>query len=576
MGENDFPDIRDLGIIGDRRTAALITTKGAVVWYCPERFDYPSLLAALLDPKRGGIWIMRSPDTTFARRRYLEDSGVLETTFATPNGELRVTDWMPLGENTPRGICRQFSPAPNEVTVTLQAAPDYGRRPLKLQNIAQAVQIDDRHYLYASHPLAIIGECVRFTIPQGEPGWAVLVNESLTSPTSKEVDAWLETTLECWRQIASHATYHGPYEREVAASLRVLRLLTFEENGGIIAAATTSLPEVLGGKRNYDYRYVWLRDAGMIASALIRAGSNGTEEQRFLDYICGFSRDSGNMPLLPFSTLSGEIAPEEETLNFVGYRGSQPVQIGNSANEQLQLDAYGNVLLAAKLIYSHCGTKKHWSLIERIAEFLAEHWSEPDYGIWEEREKLQYTSSKVIVACGLDYIAQFAECEAQAQRWRGAVQDIRHFVAEKCLTSEGAYAAIAGGEAVDVSAALFPVWAYTPPDTPEMLATMKALERDRATGYLYRRHLEKFDSLHEGAFLAGSLWVAQYWVMRRDFQRVYAILDAALEYANDLGLFAEEADPKTGQMLGNFPQTFVHAALISTVIDLKTALEQKS
>ena len=570
---DQFPEIRDLALIGDRRTAALITTTGAIVWYCPGQFDSPSLLAVLLDPN-GGSWTFHWSDdplseVAFANRRYLEDSGVLETTFYTAAGDLRVTDWMPLGEDTPRGICRHFSPAPNPLTVTLQAAPDYAQRSANLREHDQIVQID-QHYLYASHPLKIIGQQVEFSIPVGEAGWAILADHVLETI---ELDAWLEATLSSWREIASRTVYHGVYEREVAASIRALRMLTFEDTGAIIAAPTIGLPEVIGGKRNYDYRYAWLRDAGMIASVLVRAGSDGTEERRFLSFICESER-GGKLPLYPVLTLKGQPVPPEETLNLTGYRGSQVVAIGNSAGSQLQLDAYGNVLLAAKLIYSRFDTREHWPLVEQLADFLAGHWHEPDHGIWEEQGQYQYTSSKVIAACGLEYIAEFAQTEAQAERWRSAAKMIRGFVARECLTSEGAYAAIAGGEAVDLSAALFPVWGYTEPDTPEMLATIHVLERDYAAGNLYRRHLEEFDSQQEGAFLAGTFWVAQYWVMRREFERVYAILDVALKYANDLGLFAEEADPHTGQMLGNFPQTFVHAAFIGAVIDLKAALER--
>lgn len=575
MGKPDFPRIRDLAVIGDRRTAALITTDGAVVWYCPGRFDQPSLFAALLDPKRGGTWALNLPaDATFVHRRYLEDSGVLETTLSTSKGEFQITDWMSIGDRTPPGICRRFSPAPTEITLTLAAAPNYAQRSAHPRYRGQAVQIDQHYYLYASHSLQIVGEQVSLVIPAREPGWAGLFDQPLAlPPDAPQIETWLQTTLNSWHQITSHTTYHGPYEQEVAASMRALRLLTFEDNGGIIAAPTTSLPEVVGGQRNYDYRYVWLRDTGMIVSALTRAGSDGTEERRFLEFICGYERDSAKLPLLPFSTLDGEIAPEEKPVNLTGYDHSQPVVVGNNAKAQLQLDAYGNVLLAAKLIYNRFDTREHWPLIERIANFLVEHWREPDHGLWEERDQRQYTSSKVIVACGLKFISDRAETAAQAQRWRAAEQDIRQFVAQECLNSEGAYAAVAGGEAVDVSAALFPVWAYTAPDTPEMLATIKVLERDYATGHLYRRHLEQFDSRTEGAFLAGTFWVAQYWVMRQDFQRAHSILDAALQYANDLYLFAEEADPHTGEMLGNFPQTFVHAAFIGAVIDLRDALK---
>lgn len=580
----DFPEIRDLAVIGDRRTAALVTTDGSIVWYCPGRFDRPSLFASLLDPERGGTWTIEAEkDSAFKTRRYLEDSGVLQTSFQISEGEFQITDWMPVGDNLPHGICRQVSPANSDVMMTLQPAPNYARNKAILRHREQTVEIThqisekekESFYLYASHPLQISEEVVQIQIPRGEQGWAVLLNKPLDLPIANELDDWLEITIKRWRQITSHIKYYGPYQKEVASSIRALRLLTFEENGGIIAAPTTSLPEVVGGRRNYDYRYVWLRDAGMIVSSLIRAGSDGTEDRRFLDFICRYDHDYGKLPLLPFLTLSGETAPDIEPLDLKGYKNSKPVRIGNVANKQLQLDAYANVLLAAKLIYSRFDTREHWYLVEKLADFLTDNWREPDNGMWEEQILRQYTSSKVITACGLKFIAEHAQNETQAKRWRSAASDIRDYVAQECINSEGAYAAYAGGEAVDVSAALFPVWNYTAPDTPEMLATMKALERDYSTDNLYRRNLAQFDSNKEGAFLAGTLWVAQYWIMRRDFEKVTAILNAALKYSNDLGFFAEEADPNTGQMLGNFPQTFVHSALIGAVIDLKAALEEK-
>lgn len=577
-----FPEIRDLAVIGDRRTAALVSTAGSIVWYCPGRFDYPSLFASLLDPRRGGVWEISAADTAFKTRCYVEDSGVLETTFLTPTGEFRVSDWMPVGDDLPRGICRQFTPSPVEVLVTLCPAPDYARRQAVLHRAGRHVEIKDPSqdnkqeifYLYASHPLEIINERIQLRIPPGEKGWTALLNDPLDKPIADHLDKWLEITIDRWRQITSHIDYRGPYENEVAASIRALRLLTFEENGGIIAAPTTSLPEVLGGHRNYDYRYVWLRDAAMIVSSLIRAGSDGTEDRRFMDFICRYDHDFDGLPLLPFLTLGGETAPGIENLDLAGYKYSAPVRIGNVANTQVQFDAYGNVLLAAKLIYNQFDTREHWHLMEELADFLAANWHKPDYGIWEEEEKHQYTTGKVISACGLKFIAKYSHDKTQVRRWLAAERDIREFVASQCLNSEGAYAAYAGGEAVDVSAALFPVWDYTAPDTPEMLATIKILERDHATENLYRRHLVQFDARKEGAFLAGTFWVAQYWVMRRDLQKVQAILDAALRYSNDLGFFAEEADPRTGQMLGNFPQTFVHAAFIGTVLDLKAAMEE--
>ncbi len=571
MSSTHEPKIRDLAVIGDQRTAAVLTKDGDVLWYCPERFDRRSLLAGLLDAERGGRWRVEMPGASFSSRRYLADSGVLDTHYATPQGPWTVTDWMPRGEGVPSGICRRFSPAPSELVITLQPAPDYARREPDLATEGEAVVIDGAYYLYASSPLEIDGNTVRSVVAAGEDGWMLLANEAHAQPTPEEVEDWLQATLEVWRETTSHATYRGPYEKEVADSLRALRLLTFAENGAIIAAPTTSLPEVIGGARNYDYRYAWLRDVGMIVSALTRAGSDGTEERRFLSFICDSERDAEGLPLAPFYTLDGTISGGAETLDLAGYRGSRPVRIGNGANVQLQLDAYANVLLAAKLIYDRFDTREHWSVIERLADFLAAHWREPDYGIWEEREPDQYTAGKVITSCALGFIAEHSEDATQAERWRAASREIRRFVARGCITSEGAYAAVAGGEAVDVSAALFPVWAYTDPDTSEMTATMRVLERDCAQDHLYRRHLERFDAQKEGAFLAGTFWVAQYWVMR-DLGRARMIIDAALEYAHDLGLFAEEGEPGTAEMLGNFPQTFVHAAFIGAVHDLKQAL----
>lgn len=464
MDDQGFPAIRALGLIGDRRTAALVTQFGDIVWYCPGRFDYPSLFASLLDAEQGGHWGLDLPGATFSGRRYLEDSGILETTLATPSGDLHITDWMAMGDNFPCGIYRQFSQTPADLAITLQPAPDYARRSAKLDPQGQGIQIDEQHYLYASHPLKIQEGQIYCQLPQGESGWCLLLNAPLNEPPETLLKSSLEKTLQHWQEITSHATYHGPYEEAVAASIRALRLLTFEENGGIIAAPTTSLPEVVGGQRNYDYRYVWLRDAGMIVSVLTRIGSDGTEERRFLDFICGYDRDSGDQLMMPFSTLEGKPAPTEQTLNLVGYCHSTPVVIGNAAKDQLQLDAYGNVLLVAKLIYNRFDTCEHWSLVTEIADFLTEHWQDPDYGIWEEQQKDQYTSGKVIVACGLKFIADVAEDPAQAKRWRAAEQDIRDYVAQRCLTSVGAYAVVAGSDDVDVTAALFPVWAYTDPE----------------------------------------------------------------------------------------------------------------
>jgi GH15 family glucan-1,4-alpha-glucosidase len=567
-------DIRDLAVIGDQKTVAIVATNGSIVWYCPGRFDRPSLFASLLDLEQGGAWTIDLPAARLAGRTYIEDSAVLETRFELADGGFKVTDWMPIEEKWPRAICRLFSPAPQAVAISVRPAPDYARSAADLRPVGNGICINGTQWFYASHPLTMEGGAIRLTLPPREEGWAVLTDTPLEAPSRADVQFWLDTTLSKWRDIASHITYHGPFERQVAQSLRALRLLTYAPNGGIIAAVTTSLPEVQGGDRNYDYRYVWMRDAGMIVSALVRAGSNGPDEKHFLEFICGSKQEEPGKPLLPpFLSLDFKPAPDEFHLDLAGYGGSRPVRIGNGANNQMQLDGFANVLLAAKLIYGRHHTREHWDTVSQIADFLAERWREPDYGIWEEHQARQYTTGKVIISCGLRYIADFAEHAAQAEKWRAAAKDVDAYVASHCINSEGAYAAYAGSEAVDVSAVLFPTWGYIAPDSPEMLATMRVLERDYSQGHLYWRHLEELGRFQEGAFLAGTIWVAQYWIMRKDLERTKQILETALAYANDLGFFGEEADPKSGKMLGNFPQTFVHAAFIGAVIDYKNALK---
>lgn len=569
------PAIRDLAVIGDRRTAALVATDGAIVWYCPERFDRPSLFAALLDAERGGEWALDLPAARLATRAYVGDSAVLETRFDLAHGSFTVTDWMTAGDAGPRGICRLFSAPPQDVRMALRAAPGYATRDARLHTREGAVCIDERHWLYASHPLSTHDGVVGMELPAGEDGWAVLCDAPLAAPSRSQLEAWRDATLAEWHEIASQVAYHGPFERQVAQSLRALRLLTYAPKGGIIAAATASLPEIPGGTRNYDYRYVWLRDAGMIVSALVRAGSNGPDERRFLDFICGSKQADPAKPLLPpFLSLDLEAAPGVTELDLGGYAGSRPVRIGNGANRQLQLDGFGNVLLAAKLIYGRHHTREHWETVRQIADFLAAHWHEPDHGIWEENVARQYTVGKVIVACGLRYIADFADDAAQADTWRAAAREVEAYVAAHCINSEGAYAAFAGSEAVDISAILFPTWGYGAPDSAQMLATLRVLERDYARGDFYWRHLEELGGGEEGAFLAGTLWVAQYWILRGDLPRARRMLETALAYATDLGFFAEEADPRSGAMLGNFPQTFVHASFIGAVIDYRQALAE--
>lgn len=571
----EHSSIRDLGLIGDQRTAAVIDREAAIVWYCPGRFDRSSLFAHLLDP-RGGTWRLNAPGLTPAGRGYIGDSSILVTRLSVDGRIWTVTDFLAVGVGVPAGVlCRIFSPPPAGSRMIVVPKPDYGygNGLPRLEIVAGGVAIDRGPHFRASHPITLEGTAFAVNLPRGEGGWALLSDQDIGPVTRADVDAWLAATLLHWDGLAEQTSYSGPYERAVRDSLRALRLLTHARIGGIVAAATTSLPEVPGDERNYDYRYVWMRDSGMIVSALTRAGSRGEQERRFLDFLCSVARTAEGAVLPPFVTLDGAPPPPERDLPLTGFLDSRPVRVGNGARRQHQLDAFGNVLLAAKLIYGRFSTREHWSTMAALADHVAAHWAEPDHGLWEESVKRHYTVCKVIAACALDFIAEFADDGEQARVWRAAARDIREFVSERCLRPDGAYAAFAGSTDVDISAALFPVWTYTDPTAPEMLATIAAIEKDLAVDGLYRRHLECTDARREGGFLAGSFWMAQYWIMRGDLDRARRIADRALDYSNDLGLMAEEAEPGTDRMLGNFPQSFVHAALIGVAIDLKAAMK---
>lgn len=566
------PPIRDLGVVGDRRTAALVTRAGSVVWYCPERFDAPSLLAGLIDPERGGEWRVEG-DVTPLGRAYLGDSGVLETRVRTGSADVTLVDFMPYGPDLPRGVCRLVRGS-GGATLLLRAAPDFARRPPLLSHDGEAVQIDAHRWLSASHPLHIEGDTVRLSVPAGASGWAFLGDGP---PDRANPEAWLDATLTAWRGVASETVYSGPYEEVVRDSLRALRLLTYEETGSVISAATTSLPEVVGGKRNYDYRYVWFRDSGMIVRALSRLspGSEGTLGRGFMDFVCRYAsgRDL-TQPLPPLATVAAGDAPDVEELPLAGYRQSRPVRIGNAAVSQVQLDVYGNILLASADLYGPAELEEHWPVLEPVADYLCAHWGDPDNGIWEEEEVLPYLSGKVLGAVSLERLADLHPNPATGERWKKVAGEMRAWISAHGLTSEGAFAAVAGRDEVDVVAALYPAWGYCAPGAPEMRATLRVLERDHHAGGLYWRTLQE-QGTGEGAFLAGTLWVALYWTMV-DSSRAREILDTVLGYTNDLGLIAEEADPATGALLGNFPQTFVHSALLGVIGELTGGADGES
>ncbi|MVN75595.1 glycoside hydrolase family 15 protein [Hymenobacter sp. HMF4947] len=570
------PRIQELAVVSDRRTCALLDQQGTLAWYCPQRFDSSAVFSLLLDAAQGGFWAVEAAGQQFSHRAYLDRSSMLTTHFGGDGPAFSLTDWMPLEEDF-SGLCRRTSAAPVPVVHTIRLRPGYGLEEASVQLAADGYSAEFRGvglWLRASHPLRQVGDSLQFEVPADTSGWAVLSDAPGEALTEQRLTDSFAHTARAWAKVADLLHYEGPYERQVQDSIRAVQQLTFAATGGIIAAATTSLPEVLSGQRNYDYRFVWMRDVSLIVGALIQLDTNiGRVEQNFLAFIAEAMRENQQQKPAPFYAVDKTLITSAKQLDLAGYQGSRPVQIGNTAYDQLQLDADANVLVAAKLLYDRFGEKQEWETVVQVADFLAENWAHDDNGIWEEGTTKAYTSSKVFAAIGLEFIAAYADSPAQAARWRQAATAIRAYVAAHCLTRTGAFAVYAGSQEVDVTAALFALWSYCEPDSPEMLTTVHEIETHWCRENLYWRRLEEFDSHKEGAFLAGTCWMAHYYAVAGNVDKARAILEATLRYQNDLGFFAEEAGLDSGeQMLGNFPQTFVHSSFVCAVNGFKQAL----
>lgn len=571
MGQ--LPLLADLAPIGDRRTIALVGRDATIWWYPAHRFDGSPVLLGLLDPTKRG-WSVELPGSRPGPRRYIGDSGILETRINAEGGSLVVTDWMNLGsEVRPGAICRSFSSAPAQTSIIFEGWRGWGKSRAVPQLAGSAAVFDDGMHLFASHPLRRDGNgVVSWTLPQGEEGWAVLTEGPGEPPRRADIERWRRATLARWTELAARTTYEGPYHRDIADALRQLRLLVFEPTGAVAAAATAGLPEVLGGKRNYDYRYSWLRDTAMVVRALLRAAPAGQEGEAFLDFVAHAHDRARNSPLDAVTAVDGWPLPPESSAPIAGYARSNPVRISNRAREQLQMGAYGNFLLAAGSVFRANGARKHWRLVRDVAEFLVRNWHRSDSGFWESSSAREYTASKVFTACGLEAILPFADPK-ERRRYGEAVQLIRRHVFQRHLTRQGAFATFAGSNGVDVTSALFPVWSFCPPDCPQMTASVRVLERDYQRDGLLRRDDRTPESELEGAFLPATFWLAQYWSLRKDIGRAGYYMDAGLRHANDVGVLAEEVGWQAKTALGNLPLGMTHASLINAIVDLAECQE---
>jgi GH15 family glucan-1,4-alpha-glucosidase len=583
--------IRDYAVIGDGRTVALVAVDGSIDWLCLPDLDSPSVFAALLDPERGGRFALHPRGPYEARRRYLPDTNVLETTFTTPTGAVRVTDAMnlPLGGLYPaRELSRRVEGLAGRVPLRWRVEPrfGYGAAPVRLgmrgphpvaTSGSQALAV----CAWEAGPVRRDGEGfgADFEAREGTRSAIALVAahaEPLVLPPRAQTEARAEATADFWRRWAAGLTYAGPWRDAVVRSALALKLLVFAPSGAIAAAATTSLPEAIGGERNWDYRYSWIRDSSFTLEALLQLGRHA-EATSFFWWFMHATRLTAPRLQVFYRLDGGATAPERE-LPLAGYRGSRPVRVGNGAAGQLQLDTYGSLLDAA-FGYVRAGYRLDGDTaghLAGLADFVCRHWREPDSGIWEVRTRPRHhTQSKAMCWVALDRARRLAEAgglpAGHLPHWRAEAAAIRDFIEAQCWSArKGSYVWHAGGEDLDASLLLLPIMRYSPPESPRLHATLDAIRRELAAGpLLYRYTADDGLAGGEGAFACCSFWLVEALAIAGRRREATDLMADLVRLANDVGLYAEEIEPATRDFLGNFPQALVHLALISAAVEME-------
>jgi GH15 family glucan-1,4-alpha-glucosidase len=590
--------IEDYAIVGDMQSAALINRDGCVDWLCLPRFDSPACFAALLGTERNGHWRISPADTPAGpaqaevSRRYQGDTLILETEWRTPAGTVRVIDFMPPRDSKLPVMVRIVEGVAGtvEMDCTLRVRFGYGdvvpwaRR---IDGNIVAVAGPDSIWLTTPVPLAgrNLAHQATFPVTAGERLPFVLTWMPSHESRPEEVDAFEAhaATTRFWTDWVARCTYHGRHRDAVVRSLITLKALTYQPTGGIVAAATTSLPEDIGGVRNWDYRYCWLRDATITLEALLRTGY--TQEAFawrawLARAVAGDPRDVQIM----YGVAGERRLGEWEAEWLPGYECSKPVRIGNAAVTQRQLDVYGEVVDALTL-GGRSGIKvdRHaWSLQRALLTFLEKHWDEPDEGIWEVRgPRRHFVHSKVMAWVAFDRGVQATEAGMQgpASRWRELRDTIHQEVCEKGYDSDrGAFMQYYGSAQLDAAVLLIPEVGFLPPEDPRVVSTVETIQRDLMQDGLVRRYQlaaaadgqASPDGLpgSEGAFLACSFWLANALHMIGREDDANELFERLLALRNDVGLLSEEYDPRYSRQVGNTPQAFSHVPLIQAALNL--------
>jgi GH15 family glucan-1,4-alpha-glucosidase len=585
-----YAPISSYAAIGDGRTVALVAADGSIDWLPLPELDSPSVFGAVLDAERGGRFTL-APEVSFSvERRYVSDTNVLETLFTTDRGNVRVTDALTLpgaGLVPLREIARRIEGLSGSVPMAWSVEPRFGYAGVRTRfgwraGVPVATAGSDAIAVCSFEAGApqVAGGTIggRFEAHEGTRAMIALSaahHEPLVVPRRDEVEARLDSTAAGWRRWTRGLTYAGPYREAVMRSALALKLLVHAASGAVAAAATTSLPEDVGGERNWDYRFSWVRDSAFTLNAFL--GLSCAPEARAYFWWLMHASQLTHPRLRVLYRLDGGGHAPERTLPLNGYRGSQPVRVGNAAAGQLQLDTYGELLQTAWL-YATTGHRMDADIARRLAEtadLVCRIWRQPDAGIWEVRsEPAHFTQSKMMCWVALDRARELAErgviSSRHAARWATEAHAIREFVETRCFSSErGSYVRSADSLELDASVLLGVLFGYGDAKGDRWSGTVDAVRRELADGpFVHRYTGEDGVAGSEGAFVTCSFWLVESLARTGRTEGAMRLMDELVGLANDVGLYAEEIEPAGGAFLGNTPQALSHLALISAALAL--------
>jgi len=591
------PAISDYALIGDCRTAALVSSHGSVDWLCLPNFSGPSVFARLLDP-RGGSFSLHPSEPFTATRRYVHGTAVLETTFETEAGCARILDCLPVLDGIhPMGPLREVLRIIEGVrgTVAFHASidprPDYARLNPKPQHRGRLgwsyTWRNEILHVQTDFDLSLVANalCANFSVSQGKRRYASLSythgEPAIIPRLGYDADKRLARTAAWWQDWSAQIAYDGPYRAPVVRSALTLKLLSFSLSGAVIAAPTTSLPETIGGERNWDYRYCWLRDAGLMMQAMVGIGIKD-DASAFLDWLLHATRLTWPKLQVMYDVYGRTDLDEYELPHLAGYRESRPVRIGNGASTQRQLDIYGEVILAADTFAAGGGTidTAGARMLAGLGKVVCDTWREPDSGIWEMRgPRRQFTHSKMMCWAALDRlialhkrgIVPLGDSAATYESARAAISE--RIETRGFNTAMGAYTGELDGDWVDASVLLMSCVGYKNANDPRIKSTYSLICERLGQNGLLQRYERDTDDLRgrEGAFGICSFWAVDQLAQRGELFQAEKQFEHLLSFGNDVGLFAEEIDFQSGEALGNFPQAFTHVGLINVALAIDKA-----